>query len=89
MFRMPTYSFEIKPEVVRENTNLTFAQEQFCLVLLESSDDQLLYNKSAFVPNTVEYADILFTTKDNLSMFVDSDFATTAYFSELNYRGLA
>lgn len=75
--------------ILRRNTILSYSEEMFCLTMLESSDDKLLYNFKSYEAFSPENVFQIFTTQDNLSMLVENNFAHTALLSEIEFRGLS
>lgn len=90
MFRLPSALFqEPNQDIVRRDyTNLTYSEEQFCLSLLEGSDEKLKWNIAALDHEGLEYTNMMFTTSEGLGLFVKTDFAINAMFSEAHYRGM-
>lgn len=72
----------------RTHTALTYQEEQYVLMLVSCSDDQLLHNLRNINPNSPVNRFFMFTTFERLTMHVESEFADTSLFSELSYRGL-
>lgn len=90
MFHLPNSSFmeTTQDSVQRTHTILSYSEEQFCLSLLESNDEQLHWNIAALDVLGLDYSNMMFTNSEGLGLFVKTDFALNALYSEIHYRGL-
>lgn len=90
MFKLPSSTF-VEPSadlVKRTYTILSYSEEQFCLSLLQNSDEKLEWNIKALDHEGLDYVHMMFTTGEGLGLFVKTDFAIIAMYSEAHYRGI-